>query len=123
MSTAGLTVSDRWRKKISQSNMLDDLISFAEGRLPFEQMPAHRANVILKLLGKFLPDLQAAQLSITMKGDNLNRLELEARANILGLDVNNLWNDVNNQQVIEHEPVVQDDDEQPVSKSESLQDE
>ena len=109
MSTAGLTVSDRWRKKISQSNMLDDLIMFAEGRLPFEQMPAHRANVILKLLGKFLPDLQAAAIEIRVTGDNLNRLELEARANILGVNVDNLWNDVNNQSVIEHEPVNQEE--------------
>ena len=108
----------RWRDKISQSNILHRLLEDFHNRLEVPLTPA-QIGLGMRLIGKILPDLSAIALDVRVTGASLNKLELEARANILGVNVDNLWNDVNNQQVIEHQPIVQDDNEQPVSKLDS----
>ena len=106
VDTQRLAVADKWREKLKASNMVTLLIQFVEGKI---DMQPHRAQTIVKLMGKFMPDLQAVAIDIHVTGSTLNRLELEARANILGIDVPTLWNDVNNQSVIEHESINQDE--------------
>ena len=97
-----MQIADKWREKLKASNMLELLIQFVEGKI---EMQPHRAQAILKLVGKFLPDLQATTLDITVNHKTMNRLELEARAHILGINPNDLWNSIDTMNVIEHEKV------------------
>lgn len=99
------TVQEKWRKKISGSNMLVELVKFSEGKI---EMSAARANVILRLVGKILPDLQSVEVSATINHRGLNRLELESRLLMLGKDPKQVWNSLNGQNsdsvpVLEHD--------------------
>ena len=98
-----MDVAERWRTKISQSNIFAELLKFCEGKLAMEP---HRAAACLKLVGKFLPDLQAATLDININHQSMDKLELEARAHVLGINPNELWHSIDNQSVIEHDKVI-----------------
>ncbi len=99
-------VATRWKAKISQSNMVHQLVAFCEGHISPEEMPPHRVMAILKLVGKFLPDLQAATLDININHQSMDKLELEARAHVLGINPNDLWHSIDDQSVIEHDKVI-----------------
>jgi len=88
---------------LQASNMFELLIQFVEGRL---QMEPHRVQAIIKLTGKFLPDLAATTIDININHAGMNRLELEARAHVLGINPNDLWHSIDDQSVIEHEKVI-----------------
>lgn len=119
VDTQRLAVADKWREKLKASNMVNCLIDFVDGKI---DMAPHRAQTIVKLMGKFMPDLQSVALDIHVSGISLDRHELEARAHILGLNPANLWNDVNNQPVIEHQPINQDESDDVSVESESESD-
>ena len=103
-SQHGETIRDKWAKRISDSNMLHELVKFSEGKI---EMSAARANVILRLIGKILPDLQSVEVSATVNHVGLNRLELESRLLMLGKNPKQVWDSLNGQNkhtVLEHVP-------------------
>ena len=106
MSTSVSTVRDRWTKKIQSSQVLNQLILYADGKI--DMTPA-RANACLRLVSKILPDLQSIQVDTNINYRDLNRLELEARMISLGYDPATVWKQLDN--VIEHEsvPVINQD--------------
>ncbi len=93
-----LSVTERWRTKISDSVMFDDLIKYCEGKL---DMTTARANAILRIVGKILPDLQSVTVDVSVEHHDLNRLQLEGRLNALGINADKIWNQLN-PNVIEH---------------------
>ena len=105
MSTSVETMPDRWRRKIGDANILYRLLEHYHNKL---EVPLTMSQVTLglKLIGKILPDLQSATLDIRVEHAGMNRLELEARAHILGINPNDLWHSIDNQSVIEHEKVI-----------------
>ena len=100
--------AERWRRKITQSNIMPHLLQYAEGK---REMTAARAHVCLRLIGKILPDLQSVEVSATINHRGLNRLELETRLLMLGKDPKQVWDSLNGQnKIIEHEPDAQNND-------------
>lgn len=110
MSTSVNTLPDRWREKISKSNLFDRLISHLKGELE-PPLNAADMNGILKVIGKVLPDLKSVEVTGSINHTTLNRGELEARLTAMGRDPTELFKNIGNvqpiQQVIEHEPIDQ----------------
>ena len=92
------TVTDRWRLRISESNILFRLIEHVEGRL---ELTGTQCATGLKLIGKILPDLQAVVVEVAIEHHSLNKLQLEGRLNALGINADKIWNQLN-PNVIEH---------------------
>jgi len=63
--TAGFVMGPEHRDKIKNSNILRELIKFAEGETDAETYPPHRVTASLGLLKKIMPDITEA----TIKGD------------------------------------------------------
>lgn len=67
--SAGFTMSDEHRRKISESQVLNRLIGHAEGRV---DMTKSQVTAAIALVKKFLPDLS----SVEIKGDNETPMKL-----------------------------------------------
>ncbi len=104
---SNLAISDKWRRRIAESVMLSQLIEYAEGRI---DMTNSRANTILRLVGKVLPDLQSIQVDVAVEHKTLNKLELEQRLLSLGHNPSMVWNQLNGSVItVEPEPINQSD--------------
>lgn len=111
------TVPDRWRAKISKSNMLDQLIQFAEGKI---DMAPHRAGTILKMVGKILPDLQSVSIEASINHSDLSRLELDAKLIALGYNPQDAWDTIA-KPVINHELITIDQEPDPVDDQDTTE--
>jgi len=105
MDVTRIALADKWRDKISKANILDRLLKDFRNKLRVP-LTASQITLGLKLIGKILPDLQSATLDIRIEHAGMNRLELEARAHVLGINPNELWHSIDDQSVIEHDKVI-----------------
>ena len=107
MTTSVSTIPDRWRGKISGSNILHQLVEFAEGRI---DMAPHRAATCIKLIGKILPDLQSVSIEASINHSDLSRLELDAKLIALGYNPQETWAKLD-KPIINHECITIDQDD------------
>ena len=120
-SVTRMTSQERYRKKISEGNILDRLLKHFHNQL---RVPLDNGQVMLgiKLVGKVLPDLQSIEVSGAINVNVMNRLELDARMITLGRDPSTVWASIDKPlPVIEHvSPEPQPEpDEQPVEINDS----
>jgi hypothetical protein len=93
MPTLTTTKKDRdvgimWRERIRASQILHRLIKCAEGEL---ELTHTQANTGLRLVDKILPSLQAVTIEQTVNHVGLNRYELDARMQSLGINAKAAW--------------------------------
>lgn len=106
MGNSVTAISERWRKKIVDSNLVHRLITHLEGKLDPPLSAADQASII-KLMGKVMPDLKTVEMRGTVNHTVLSRGELEARLVAMGRDPAQVWASfedvVDNQRVIDVE--------------------
>lgn len=59
---AGYVMGPEHRDKITNSNVLRGLISFAEGKIAPEEYPPHRVTAALGLLDRIMPKLASTEV-------------------------------------------------------------
>ena len=84
---------DRWKEKISQSNVLTRLIKHFNGELdpPLDQT---QVQIGLAFVRKVLPDLKSVDISGRIEHQHMSRLELEHRLIALGRDPKQVWQEL-----------------------------
>ena len=89
-----MSVSDRYRIKISEANIVDRLIKHYHNQL---SIPLDNGQIMLglKLINKILPDLQSVTVDVSVEHKQLTKLELEQRLLMLGRDPQVIWNQLN----------------------------
>ena len=114
-------LNDRWKDRISKSNILHELIQFSEGD---DIITYQQAQIGLRLIGKILPDLQSQQVQVDVNHNVLNIHELNAKLVSLGQQPESVWNQLTgNRPAIEHDAINQDepiDDESDCEQAVSI---
>ena len=77
------SVLERTKQKIVDANLVTDLIQFVKGEL---EMTTAQANTALRLVGKFMPDLQATSHQVDINHNVVDIHTLNARLSALGHD-------------------------------------
>ena len=95
------TLPDRWRKKLSDAGVLARLIKHFNNEL---DVPLDNGQVQLGVafMRKLIPDLQATTVEVNINHSAMNVHELSARLSSLGYQPEQVWNQLNNNNIIEH---------------------
>jgi hypothetical protein len=83
-------LNERWRKRISEANILDRLLQHFAGTLK-PPLTASQVQVGLKLVSKVMPDLKAVEVKGYVAHLAMNRQELENRLTALGYSPDEVW--------------------------------
>ena len=83
---------ERWRKRLSDSGVLDRLLSYYNGKI---ELSNGQVMLGIKFMDKLLPTLKQVEINATVEHKQLTKLELEQRLLMLGRDPKEIWNQLN----------------------------
>ena len=101
------SVLERTKKKIVDANLVADLIKYCKGEL---EMTQGQATTALRLIGKWMPDLQASSVEVTHNHNVMDVHNLTARLAALGHDPATVFKRISTGQVIEPEKTIIESD-------------
>lgn len=106
------SVLARTKQKIIEANLVTDLIQFVKGEI---DMTTTQANTALRLVNKFMPDLQAVQHDVSVSHNVQDIHTLNAKLSALGHDPNQVWQSIANNQPVTIKAIEQSDVEEKVN--------
>ena len=96
---------ERTKQKIIDAMLVDDLVKFVKGEI---EMTSTQANTALRLVNKFMPDLQAVQHDVSVNHNVQDIHTLNAKLSALGHDPNQVWQSIANNQPVTIKTIEQD---------------